>query len=196
MLSRKGQATTELAVFGSLILVCFAALLSYAQSLNEQQTLQMQAFRQALERAYNDNGFVSYSILKNPRTVNLFGGLGESGRGGSSAGASVLWCMGDVESFGYYQINEDVLEIPEGTEIWNVETTSARDYKTTESKTETYSAITTAKEARLTDALTTTLKVEDGSDIVITQGLGNDGRYRQSAVGETITRGRRWATPF
>jgi hypothetical protein len=196
LISRKGQATTELAIFGTLILVCFAVLLSYAQNMNERQTLQMQAFRKALQKAYDDNGFVSYNILKNPRAVNVFGALAESGRGGASAGASVLWCMGDVESFGYYQINEDVLEIPEGTEIWDLKTESDTTYAATETKTETHSAITTSKQASLSDILTTTLKVEDGDDIVIIQGLGSDGRYRQSAVGETITRGRKWTTPF
>lgn len=192
-INNKAQATTELAIFGSLILVCFAILISYGQNMQEQQILQQQAFRKALKKAYNENAFVSYNITKNPRTVSIFGNYGEGGRGSVGAGASVNWCLGEPEEKSYYQINEDEVAI-DGS-VWDVETEAATTYKGQEKRTEDEVGIVTTKKANLSDTITTRLKVEGGSDIVITQGLGSDGRYRQSAVGTEVTKEQTWATP-
>lgn len=189
----KGQATTELAIFGSLILVCFAILISYGQNMQEQQILQQQAFRKALQKAYNENAFVSYNITKNPRTVNIFGNYGEGGRSSTGAGASVNWCLGEPEDKSYYQINED--EIAVDGEVWDVETQAATTYKGQETRVEDAAGITSKKKADLTDTITTRLKVEGGSDIVVTQGLDTDGRYRQSAVGGAVSKEQTWTTP-
>ena len=110
----KAQATTELAIFGSLILVCFAILISYGMSLQEQQILQQQTFRKALKKAYDDNAFVSYNVVKNPRTVNVFGRYGEGGRSSLTSGTSVNWNVGESAEMGYYQVNEDEMKISEG----------------------------------------------------------------------------------
>lgn len=238
-LNHKAQATTELAIFGSLILVCFAILISYGMSLQEQQILQQQAFRKALEKSYNDNAFVSYNIVKHPRTVNLFGKFGEGGRSSTSAGASVAWCLGEPEEKSYYQINEDTVEIPGDSEIVDVETEAGTTYAGQERRSEDSAGITTYKKADSVETLTTRLKVNDitgrmtksggtscenvctpvpggggavtcqqvctetqvpysihsADDIVVTQGLDTDGRYRSSAVSAGISREREWSTP-
>ena len=196
MFNRKGQATTELAIFGSLILVCFAVLVNYAQNLNEQQTLQMQAFRNALKQAYDDNGFVSYGMLKNYRTANVLGGYGEGSRGSASASASVLWAMGDVEGFSYYQVNDDVIELPEEQSVSDIVTSSSKTYSLTENRIEALDGtLTTSKQASVSDTITNRLIFGGGSEIVITQGLGQDGRYSQAAAGGTRTRSMTWITP-
>jgi hypothetical protein len=192
--NNKAQATTELAIFGSLILVCFAVLISYGQSLQEQQILQQQVFRKALKKAYDENAFVSYNIIKNPRTVNLFGKFGQGDRSSTSAAATVNWCLGDPEEKRYYQINEDTVEIPEDSEVQDVETQSLTAYKAQETRTEDKVGITSTKKANLVDTIITRLKVKGGSDIVITQGLDSDGRYRRSAVGKKISKERTWIT--
>lgn len=188
-----GQAVTEMAVFGSLILVGFAVLLSYGQTFTEQQTLQQQAFRMALIKAYNDNGFVSYNILKNPRSVSPFGNFREGARSSVSAASSVLWSLGEAVSNSYYQLNEDEIATPAA--VWDVQTAASAEYSGQEAKNEDTFKIATSRSAQLRDTITTTLKLEAAPDIVIVQGLGNNGRYSQAAAGTTITKGRVWETP-
>jgi hypothetical protein len=214
---KTGQAATEMAIFGSLILVCFAVLLSYANTLTEQQALQQQAFRMALKKAY-DSGSASYTILKNTRNVNLFGSFKQGSRGSTTASANVLWAKGEADSRGYYQVNEDVIEIPRyeksfedsdpkdiPAEVWDIETAADTAFQSGESKQEDDTEIVTSRSSQLTDTITTTLKLryqteEDGayyytaSDQVFTQGLDTDGRYKQAAVGTTINKGRTWTT--
>lgn len=191
----KGQATTELAIFGSLILVCFALLISYGQSLQEQQILQQQTFRKALKKAYDENALVSYNTVKHPRTANVFGRYGEGGRGSVSTGASVNWCLGEPLEKSYYQINEDTFEIADGSEVWDVETEATTAYRGRERNSEDGANITTAKSADLTDTMTTRLKIDGGSDIVVTQGMDSGGRYRQSAAGTEVSKEKTWVTP-
>ncbi|MCX5706985.1 MAG: hypothetical protein NTW13_04955 [Candidatus Omnitrophica bacterium] len=45
---KKAQATTELAILGSLLIVAFTFLINYSEKINRQQSYLMQAFRQAL----------------------------------------------------------------------------------------------------------------------------------------------------
>lgn len=196
----KGQAVTEMAVFGSLILVGFAVLLSYAQTFTEQQALQQQAFRMALRKAYSDNGFVSYRITKNPHSVSPSSNFREGQRSSISAASSVLWSKGEAVSRSYYQINEDEIEIPRGQDgtplavVWDTQDANTT-YSGRERKEEDAYKIATTRRARLRDTLTAKLSLEDGSNITIIQGLGANGRYSQAAAGTTITRSRTWETP-
>lgn len=196
---RSGQAVTEMAVFGSLILVGFAVLLSYAQTFTENQALQQQAFRMALRKAYDENGFVSYSIIKNPRSVSPSSNFGEGQRSSISASSSILWSKGEAVSRSFYQINEDQVPIPLSdeapAEVWDVQTAANTAYNGSETKEEDTFKIATSRRAELQDTITTTLKLKDAPDIVITQGLGANGRYSQAAAGTTITRSRTWETP-
>ena len=191
--STKGQATTEMAIFGSLIIMVFGAWLSYAQNFTEQQALQQQAFRMALRKAYADNGFVSYRITKNPRFVSPSANFAEGQRSSISAASSVLWSKGEAESKSYYQINEDEIQIPLGV-VWDTQDSDTA-YSGMEGKREDAAGITTTRRAEFQDTISANLRLEDGSDIVITQGLGPDGRYSQAAVGAAITKGRVWETP-
>lgn len=196
----KGQAATEMAVFGSLILVCFGVLLTYAQSFTENQALQQQAFRMALRRAYDNNGFVSYRMTKNPRAVSPFSNFGEGERSSISASSSVLWSLGEAESRSYYRINEDEIEIPlaaDGTPlgvVWDTQDAQTI-YSASERRQEDTDKIATTRSAMLQDTLTAKINLEDGSSVTIVQGLGADGRYSQAAAGTTVTRSRTWETP-
>ena len=49
--TKQGQATTEIAIFGVLMLVVFAALMRYGMMYNAKQEAQMYTFRKALELA-------------------------------------------------------------------------------------------------------------------------------------------------
>lgn len=217
MLKRKGasggQAATELAIFGSLVIICFASLLSYSQSFTENQALQQQAFRMALRKAYDDNGFVSYQISKNPRPVSPQANFRGGSRSGVSASSSVLWSKGDAVSRSYYQMNEDMIDIPsfkkDGVDtpasVWDVQTNAVSNYAGTEGKREDAGGAQTTRGASFSDTINTILKlqyqaVKNGSyinatDIVVVQGLDADGRYRQSAVNTTVTKERIWQTP-
>ena len=198
--TQKGQAVTEMAIFGSLIIMVFGVWLSYAQTFTEQQALQQQAFRLALRKAYDDNGFVSYRITKNPRFVSPDANFGEGERSSISASSSVLWSMGESVSNSYYQINEDEIQIPlagDGTPlgvVWDTQDSESA-YSGMEGKEEGAAGITTTRRADFQDTINATLRFEDGSSRVITQGLGPDGRYSQAAVGAAITKGRVWETP-
>lgn len=209
----KGQAATELAIFGSLIIICFASLLSYSQSFTENQALQQQSFRMALQKAYDDNGFVSYHISKNPRSVNPSANFKASSRSGTSASSTVMWSKGIPESHSYYQINEDMIELPlfeqDGVDtpasVWDVQTNTVSNYTGNEGKHENSGGMQTTRGASFSDTINTTLRLHyqavkngpyiNATDIVIVQGLDDDGRYRQSAAGTTVTRGRTWQTP-
>lgn len=209
----RGQAATELAIFGSLIIICFASLLSYSQSFTENQALQQQSFRMALQKAYDDNGFVSYHISKNPRSVNPSANFKAGSRSGVSASSSVLWSKGEAVSRSYYQINEDMVDIPsfkkDGVDtpasVWDVQTNAVSNYTGAEGKQEDASGVHTTRRAALSDTVTTILKLnyqtaKDGpfinaTDVVITQGLGPDGRYSQDAANTTVIKERTWETP-
>jgi len=95
MIGKRGQAATELAIFGSIMLMIVAAMLNYGQTLATQQELQMYAFRRALQfsRArINDGGAArqaEFTVFKEVYPVNLL----ESGVAKTriSASASVDW---------------------------------------------------------------------------------------------------------
>jgi len=202
-LTKIGQAAVELAIFGSLIMTGFAVLLSYSQTFTEQQALQQQAFRMALRRAYDDNGFVSYNIIKHHRTPNIFGNFGQGNRESVSAGSSVLWSKGEAESFSYQQVNDDLREIPSygdtPAEVWNIESSADTYYSGAEEKREDAAKITTTRSADLRDTITTTLKIRqddvDYDDIMLVQGLCADGRYSTTCARDTIGKRRTWETP-
>lgn len=53
--NKKAQALTELAAFGSILLLVLSFLISYGMRYNYQQDLQMRSFRRALSEAYASN---------------------------------------------------------------------------------------------------------------------------------------------
>lgn len=55
-INNKGQALTELAIFGSILLFCVAMLIQYGLDANYQQQAQMEAFRKAQKIAFHKDG--------------------------------------------------------------------------------------------------------------------------------------------
>jgi len=99
-MNQKGQASLEMAAFGSMILIALVSLFSYGQKVNDQQYLLMSAFRHALANAHGleggdseNGGFggaASYTIIETPRYYA--GDLSHKGsRSTVSGGGSVLW---------------------------------------------------------------------------------------------------------
>jgi hypothetical protein len=109
-----GQAAVELAIFGSLILLAFSVLLMYGQRLDNQQQVKMEAFRRALQKSYERNGNVSYTLKKEGRTFNLFSGFGQGQSSTVGSTATVLWQKGmpgkpgneESKGFAYNAIND------------------------------------------------------------------------------------------
>jgi hypothetical protein len=115
--SLAGQAAAEMAILGTLILICFSVLLTYGQRLDVQQQLKMEAFRRALQKAYERNSSVSYTMEKDVRLFSLFGGFGEGQGSTLNSTASVMWQKGfageqgttNQTSFAFYQINDEII---------------------------------------------------------------------------------------
>ena len=174
----KGQATVEMAVLGSLIIVLFGALISMGVSMNEQQTALMESFRMSLRKAYDNNGFVSYNVLKHVRVPSPTGGPFEGNRQSVSAGSSVLWSIGDVENFGYMKINEKLVTLPRFDKRGQM---VVRGIEDTEFLADSYYKGTVSNgitSGSVQDNITTTIRIKDAADITVSQSLGADGRYR------------------
>jgi hypothetical protein len=114
--SNKSQALSELAIFGTLIIVGFAAMLSYLQSMNSQQSLQMEAFRKAVRRARTMNSEVTYTIIKDAPVVDIGDFFGRPNTSRQSASAHVFAAEHDNppaddndpnsrDIFEYYEVN-------------------------------------------------------------------------------------------
>ena len=192
---KKAQATTELAIFGSLILVIFGALLSYGQRLNEEQAVAMDAFRYAVQRAGTDNGFVSYSVIRNKNLYDLMGSFLNPQSSSFSGSSTVLWAKGEASNKSYYRINDDEKEMQSikkktgdqdedgddikkdyPVEVWDTETSDETGYAENYNKTEGAEGITTTQEGFLRDKIKVTLKTrydqsthEDTEDYIDTE---------------------------
>lgn len=134
--SKLGQATTEIAVMGILILVVFGVLLRYAQMMNAQQELKMYTHRRALELAKDRRdagryGSVSLTAMREVFPVNIFSTQREPTYVSASSTISMheetgyFTRDGDVDKtqpefvgVSYYQIgadminNDEVIEMP------------------------------------------------------------------------------------
>ncbi|MBI4982887.1 MAG: hypothetical protein HZC15_07155 [Candidatus Omnitrophica bacterium] len=115
----KAQSVVELAVLSSMMLLGVSLLLSFGQRLEMQQKLKMDAFRLAMKKAYEKNGTVSYTIKKDVRFFNLFGGFGQGQLSTIGASASLMWQKGmpgpqgndNDASFAYHVVNDQVFEL-------------------------------------------------------------------------------------
>lgn len=115
---KKGQAVVEMAVFGSLVLLVFATLISYLQRFNDQQYVQMEAFRRALEKGCTYEpvsggvgASVQLSLIQNRRHSDSSGGFRKGSAQILSASSNVFWATPRVgeqtESLIAYRVNED-----------------------------------------------------------------------------------------
>ncbi|MFC1594079.1 hypothetical protein ACFL38_02005 [Candidatus Omnitrophota bacterium] len=123
-----GQAAVEMAVLGSLILVCFSAVLNYAQQYTAQQEFKQETFRKALNKSYVRNSGVSFTAKKDARFYNTFGGFYEGGTSPLVASASVMWQKGTAgcqhggdcsndnnqSTFAYYEVNNQLMGQEDG----------------------------------------------------------------------------------
>lgn len=99
MRSAKAQATTELALFGTIMLVIFAALMRYAIIFNAQQSAEMFAFREACKVAKSRHSgwgpfdmqyaAANINVQKHVFPPNVFSGPAPQDSTTVGAGASV-----------------------------------------------------------------------------------------------------------
>jgi NACalpha-BTF3-like transcription factor len=119
---QKAQALSEMALFGSIILLCFYYLLNYIQKMNEQQFVIQEAFRSALEKANTLDGSASYTVFSNRRGSSINNPLvGETIQ--ASGSGSILWGKsGDSEV--WYNFNGEEVELnSEGIDSEDIEDT-------------------------------------------------------------------------
>ena len=137
MKARKGQAIIELGIFGTIILFVVGMLISYIQRQNDQQYVQMEAFRGALQKAcqgpvgleqtFTEDSFrntnplellypgkgaaVQYTVLENRRYVDVSPEFVKKSPQVASASSNVYWAVPFVgkasESLTAIKINED-----------------------------------------------------------------------------------------
>lgn len=121
---RRGQATAELAVFGSLIILVAGVLLSYTRTIREQQKIEQQVFRQALNDAHNYNftvedvagqirtdsgATISYSKTQDKQAGVIF----EPNRRSYTADYSVFWSNAeDPPELNKMDVNNDAVSLP------------------------------------------------------------------------------------
>lgn len=184
----RSQALSELAILGALILLGFGAVLSYTQTMNTQQSLQMRAFRRALHKSRQMNKVVSYTIVKDAPTINvgdLFGRPDTSRAGGSATVSAIrrdpLFADPDDRDERsrreYYEINDQVYEIApikvrieyedDDYETWvpapirDVQYLTRKQRSGSLNKSENTSAVSTTRSGSVTAANTTILIMED-----------------------------------
>ncbi len=211
---KRGQALVEMAIFGSLILMIMGILLSNFQRFNDQQYVQMEAFRRTLEKACTYRGAdasgagasARLTYMNHRRFVNLSGDYRKGSRATLSATSNVFWAVpkvgGSPDNIIQYRINDEESEyLPKGTKIDSAIIDSATAFGDTNRKDETLEAITTTRESELAETVVVSVGDEDG-DIVweVEQGVYRDSngqyRYHSDAVDTVISRSRTWETKF
>ncbi len=214
--NKKAQALLELAIFGSIILLIFGILLSYMQRLNDQQYVQMEAFRQALQignlggtsLAEKTAGGASaqLTVLQNRRHVDLGSYFMKGSPQSLSASSNVFWAVPAVGSQAaqrvYMKVNEDYSpDLSEGEALENIETGSETIFSENVLKQETPQGITNTKSSILKDTITTTLIDKDKNKLwEVTQGVyrDSDGQYKYSKdkLDTEVERSQTWETGF
>ena len=121
--NRKGQAVAEMAIFGSLVLLLFGSLLSYGQRYNDQQYVQMEAFRRALKKANDGLGTegsgagasARYQLIENRRHADLSGNFRKGSAQSFSSSSNVFWAVPSMGqragNLNVYKINEDEKQV-------------------------------------------------------------------------------------
>ena len=183
MKNKKGQTVVELAIFGGIILFVFGMLLSYLQRMNNQQYVQMEVFRRALQKACTYQGpdvdgagaSVQLTMIANLRDVDLYDNFRKGSQESTRASASVFWAVPKVGSqpknLIIYRVNED--ESPDlaaggdKTEVDDIQTRTNTTFTETIQKNETPQEITNIRTSRLGDTIITTLVDKDGNPIKV-----------------------------
>lgn len=192
MFKRKemGQAATELAVLGSLVLVIFSFLINYSEKLNRKQSYIQQTFRAALKEARGANGSASYTKVAFRRMPNAYSPYELGQLDSFSSSASVYWGTGS-DSVSKYQFNEDSPieytareDIAEGTTetSTNEFTNEVRSTITTLRTASPGVGVVTNKTLQATDTLTADVTI-DGSSYSFNHELEAGGKYSSSGSG-------------
>jgi len=71
MPNHKGQSITEIAIFGTLIIMAFSFIIMFSERINRQQSYIMQGFRESLYEARTLKGPVSYTKTADRRMPNV-----------------------------------------------------------------------------------------------------------------------------
>lgn len=121
---QKGQAVVEMAIFGSILLLLFGTLLSYLQRSNDQQYIQMEAFRRALEKGctYGSESdgagaSVQLTLIQNRRHTDLSGEFYKGSPQSLSASSNVFWAVPKVQ--GDESPNLIVFRVNEDEGVWD-----------------------------------------------------------------------------
>jgi len=212
--NKRGQALLELAILGSIILLIFGILLSYMQRQNDQQYLQMESFRRALEIG-NTGGATpadkiaggaaaQLTVLENRRHVDLGNYFMKGSPNSISASSNVFWAVPSVGVSAprrvHVKVNDDYSpDLSEEEGVEDIDTASASSFSEIIGKQETPDSITNIKSSTLKDTITTTLLDKDGKTLwEVEQGVyrDSDGQYKYSKdkVGEEVTREQTWQT--
>jgi hypothetical protein len=113
---QKGQTVAEFAIFGSILLIVFGVLLSFVQRLCDQQYVEMETFRRALNQACSNAGSVGasvqYTLLEDRHHADLSGNFFKGSPTTLSSSANVFWAVPNVEatkspSLITFRINDD-----------------------------------------------------------------------------------------
>lgn len=201
---RKAQALTEMALFGSIILLCFYYLLTYLQRVDRQQYLLQESFRNALKKAaLPENGSVSYNTFSNRRQVSINSPLiGERSQLGGSG--QVYWgaveyylpeydpdihgvedgedygpkVVAELESKQYYKFNKDEMDLTDNLSELSVSPevsiTSSSDGDSSTTITYSDSSIGSKSRAGEQDVVTYTLNDGDTGSAIYTISQGLD----------------------
>ncbi len=182
---RKSQALSELAIFGTLIIAAFAAVLVYIQSMNSQQSLQMKAFRTAFQLSRGLNKEVSYTIIKDTPVVDFGDLFGRPDISRATASSTVVAMTKDTptsnirdrDSLEFYEVNGNRQEISPikinivysngNTDAWIAAPISDVEYTTTKTRAgnitrnEGGSSITSTQTGTVSGQTTADLVLED-----------------------------------
>lgn len=74
-LNNKAQATTELAIFGAIVIMLLGYLVSQGFIYNSRQALEMYTFRKALELSRNQEKGVDLTVMRDVFTPSFFSAL-------------------------------------------------------------------------------------------------------------------------
>jgi len=214
--NQKGQAVAEMALFGSLILMIFVSLISYLQRSNDQQYVQMEAFRRALAKGNTFQGeasegagaSVQLTLIQNRRYSDNSGSFRKGSPQAFSASSNVFWAVSKVgakpDNAIVFKVNDDEKEIINNPDVKveNIDSSQKTNFSETTLKQETPQAITNTRTSTLKDTVTTKFLDEDGNSVwEVTQGAYRDAadgqyKYHSSQVDNEIVRGKSWRTEF
>jgi hypothetical protein len=86
-----GQAATEMAIFGVLIIAAFTFIIMFSERINRQQAYIMQSFRESLKESRALKSPVSYTKIAHRRMPNISSPMNLGGMETFSADSNVVW---------------------------------------------------------------------------------------------------------